>query len=710
MGRRIGIDIGGTFTDITVLDDDGTVRLWKEDSTPDDPSRAIREGLAAAAERLGVASTEALLSDCDLLVHGTTIATNTIIQRNGARVGLICTKGFRDTLYFRDGFKPERFNRHLAHPVEFVERFLRIGVHERINSRGEVVVPLNQEDVKRACETFRDAGVEGVAVALLWSVVNSANERRVGELVKEHMPDVPVLLSSDVLPEIREWERTSATVLSTYVLSRMARYMRDFEAFVQEQSLPGRPLIMQINGGCASVDHVLARPVYAINSGPAAAPAAANYFGAKSPSKNFISIDMGGTSFDVCLLREGAAVTSRDMMVGDAPIGVRGVETHSIGAGGGSIAWVDPGGALRVGPQSAGARPGPACYGQGGEEPTVTDANLLLGYLDEGAFLGGRRTLQKALSAKSVEKRVAAPLGLDTETAAAGIYRAVNANMVDAIRAVSVQRGIDPRGFALVSGGGAGGIHVGRLGAQLGISQVVIPAEAGLYCAFGMTVTDVRHDLSRHVEVVTSSTSTDEIEAIFGDLEAQVQETLVGDGFEDDRIRILRSIDARYPNQVHELTVDVPSDFESRPDGIREIEDAFHEQHERLFKYSMRSLPVQVLHWRVAGIGSSPSPPGSESELAESSEKPPEPASERPVFMHEVSDFVLTPIYKSAGLEPGMLVDGPAVVEGESTTIVVFPGQSLRADARAHTLTILQPDHGDDAAPLGRTGRFVRDT
>ena len=578
-------------------------------------------------------------------MHGSTIATNTLIQRNGARVGLVCSKGFRDTLYFRDGFKWGRFNRHLQHPRDFVDRFLRLGVDERIDVRGDILRPLNEQDVRDVAVTFRQVGVEAIAVALLWSIVNDKHERRVAEILTEELPDIPVLLSSDVLPEIREWERTSATVLSAYVLPKIAGYLSEFESFLTDNGLTKRPLIMQINGGCATPDQVLARPVNAVASGPAAAPAAGTHYGLSIGARDLITIDMGGTSFDVCLIRDGAAAMSRSMQIEYAPIGVPGVEVHSIGAGGGSIAWVDSGGALRVGPQSAGARPGPACYGLGGDEPTVTDANLALGRLSEDAFLGGRRTLESELAREALRTRVAEPLGLSVEDAAAGVVRVVNANMVDAIKEVSVQRGIDPRGFALVVGGGAGGLHAGQLAAQLGIKRVLIPAEAGVLCSFGMTVTDVRHDHSRALHTLSSEIAPEKMEALLADLEVSARATLRADGFDDDQMELRRFVDARYPNQVHELTIPVPSELVDLPDAQAEIEKIFHAQHEQQFTYSIESLPIEIIHWRVAGVGSpgerraAPPVAAGEPSLAAV------PARERLVHFDEQQDLVAAPIF-----------------------------------------------------------------
>jgi N-methylhydantoinase A len=378
MGYRVGIDIGGTFTDFVIIDGQGEVTLWKEDSTPDDPTAAIEKGLRTVAENLDV-SLEELLASTEALIHGSTLATNTLIQRDGGPVGLLSTEGFRDVLLFRDGFKPERFNVHLRRPEDFVDRYLRIGVAERVNVAGEVITPLDEGGVRAAASRFREAGIKAAAVAFLWSVVNGDHEERAADILRAELPGVPVLCSKDVLSEIREWERTSATVLSAYVLPKIGDYLRRLESFLAGNGLAYPVQYMQINGGCASVDEIMQRPVNTLGSGPAAAPAAAAFHVAVGVTPdaaangepgtpgdgNVITVDMGGTSFDVCLIRAGRPAMSRSIQVEFQPIGVSGVEVHSIGAGGGSIAWIDSGGALRVGPQSAGARPGPACYGSG---------------------------------------------------------------------------------------------------------------------------------------------------------------------------------------------------------------------------------------------------------------------------------------------------------------------------------------------------------
>ncbi len=547
---RIGIDIGGTFTDLTVLEDDGRAHLWKEPTTPDDPLRAIVTGLEGMAGSLD-RSVSDLLGEARLFVHGTTIATNTVIQRNGPRIGLLATGGFRDVLYFRDAWKPERFNVRFAPPEPFVDRFLRLGVTERINSAGEVVTELDEDQVREHARYLGRHGVEAVAVAFLWSIMNPDHEQRAAAILQEELPDAYVICSADVVPEIREWERTSAAVLSAYILPGIDGYFRRLKGEVTSSGLREDPLIMQLNGGCAPIDEVLKRPVYALHSGPAAAPAAAAYHAGRRGLADVITIDMGGTSFDVCLVRDGAPARSRSIRVDQQPVGVEGVAVHSVGAGGGSIAFVDEGGALNVGPRSAGSVPGPAAYGAGGTEPTVTDANVVLGYLDPKAFLGGRRELRADLAEEAVAKGVGEPLGLDPVAAAAGVIRVVNASMTAAVRAVSVERGLDPRNFALVVGGGAGGLHSCGIARDLGIRQVVIPREAGTLCAFGMTVTDVRHDYLEALHATSGSLDSTALDRLYGGLEEKGRSRLLEDGFEAEEIVVERSVDARYPGQVY---------------------------------------------------------------------------------------------------------------------------------------------------------------
>lgn len=684
MSWRVGIDIGGTFTDIAVVAEDGGVTLWKEDSTHPHPEIGVQRGLAAVAANAGLALEE-FLDRTTLLVHGSTIATNIVIERDGPQVGLLCTEGFRDVLLFRDGFKWERFNDRLPRPRDFADRSRRLGVRERVAPDGTVLEPLDEQSARDAVRELGRRGAEAIAVSLLWSNANPAHERRIRELVAEELPDVPVILASDVLPEIGEWVRTSAAVLSAYVYPRSARYLRELKTWLREHGLRRDVLIMQVNGGCATVERTLKVPAGILISGPAAAPAAARHIGERVDAQDMITVDMGGTSFDVCLMRAGEAPLSRTIQLEHQPIGVQAVEVHSIGAGGGSIAWIDSGGALRVGPESAGARPGPAAYGQGGERPTVTDANVVLGYLSPEAFLGGRRTLDAARARRALEQHVGEPLGIEALAAAAGVIELVNASMVDAIRVVSVQRGIDPRPFLLVAGGGAGPLHAGRLAAELGIERVLVPAEAGTICSFGMTVTDVRHDYAAMVHTSSADPALGEVRAAFAELEQRARDDLAASGFGPETIALERSVDARYEGQVHDLTIAVPPG-ELDDAALAAVQRAFHAAHAERYTWSIEEHAVEFLHWRVTGVGLMERP--ATVRLAELEPRPADAAraGSRQAFFAELGGLVETPVYDRARFEDGATLSGPALIDSATTTVVVNPGQTLIADARGSLL------------------------
>ncbi len=683
MGHRVGIDIGGTFTDLVLLRDDGRFHVYKEDSTPDEPLLAITRGLTGIAEEAQTTVDE-LLRETEFLVHGQTMATNALIQRNGPVIGLLCTKGFRDITYLGRGGKPERFNIHLQKPEDFVPRYLRLGIPERVSADGSEVMPLDEDAVRAAASTFGAHGVKAVAVAYLWSIIDPSHEQRTAEIVREELPGVDVLCSSDVLPEIREWERTSSTVLSAYIAPIIGDYLRAFEQEMAAGGLPHPPQVMQVNGGCASIPDLLARPVNAVASGPAAGPAAGAHYASdtKAPDR-LIIIDMGGTSFDVCMLRDGEPVMSTDIKVADQPIGVNGVEVLSIGAGGGSIAWIDSGNSLRVGPRSAGSQPGPACYGRGGREPAVTDANLVVGRMSASAFLGGRRSLDPSLAERAMEETIAIPLGLSVREAAAGIITIVNSNMASAIRAVSIERGIDPRDYVMVAGGGAGGLHAAELARMLEIGEVLIPRSAGGLCAFGMAVTPVRHDYVRlhHCHTDQPRIATD-IARVVDELIAEGGSHLESDGFTLEEIQFTRHIEGRYPGQVHNLTVPLP-EGPIDDDLLRRLEANFHDEHEQRFTYAMRDQPIECLHWRIAATGNRPAPKG---RLTDQSNGTSKPTGKRMAYMAGVNTEVQTEIYQGDALLAGGQLTGPAIVEFPTTTVVVNPDDKLTVQADGSSL------------------------
>lgn len=687
MALRIGVDIGGTFTDLTVADDHGrTLLVWKEDTTHGRYAEAIKQGLRAIADELGRSLRE-LLEDVGVFVHGSTIATNMLIERNGPTVGLIATEGFRDVLYFRDAFKAERYNVHLERPAPVVERRLRLGVDERIVRDGTVERPLDEATVRAAAATLRDADVSAVAVSLLWSHVNPVHEQRVRELLTEELPDTPILLSSDVLPEHGEWVRTSATALSAYVFPATATYLRELEGWLAEEGLGSGLLVMQINGGCADVGQCLRTPVALTHSGPAAAPVAARHAArrvSEAASSDVITIDMGGTSFDVTLVQRGRVPIARGLEIDHQPIGVPGVDLHSIGSGGGSLAWVDTGGALRVGPDSAGSMPGPAAYDNGGTRPTVTDANLVLGYLPE-QLLGGRKALSRSLAEQALLREVGAPLGLSAVEAAFGVLRVVEEDMAGAMRAVSVERGIDPRGFMVVAGGGAGPLHAARLARRLEIRQVLFPAEAGGLSSFGMTVTDVRHDYSFASHATTTAFPQDTVAAGYAELRERADADLRASGLDPATARYELSVDARYEGQVHTLITPV-SEADLGPRALATLRSSFDAAHAARFSYDMPSRPVEFLQWRLSAVV--PRRTDVHETFVSSPGVDAEPARRglRPAVFDLRSGPVETPVFDAVALPAGATVAGPAILDSATSTIVVPPGDSLTADGNGNFL------------------------
>jgi len=679
MQYTLGVDIGGTFTDFSLIDANGEITLWKEASTPKDPTEAIKKGVQALAESGGMSLSD-FLGKLDLFVHGQTIATNTVIQRNGPKTALLCTEGFRDIIHFRDGFKPERYNIQLQPPEDFIPRYLRLPVKERVNYAGEIEINLDEDSVMKIVENLKKERVESVAISFLWSIMNPSHERRVKEILAKELPDLPVVLSSDVLPMIREWERTTCAILSAYVLPGIAKYMVELEDFLQSNGFRHPMLVMQLNGGTSTVTKVIQKSINSLASGPAAAPMAGLYCSKRIDVDNVITVDMGGTSFDVSMVTRGAPSLTRDLKVHGMPVGVAAVDVHSIGAGGGSIAWIDKGGALMVGPQSAGAEPGPACYGQGGDEPTCTDANIVLGYINPDYFLGGRRKIDPNLSENAIEEYIAKPLGMTVPEAAYGIFRIINNNMVDAIRVVSVERGIDPRHYSLVSGGGAGNIHAGMLGRTLGMEKAIIPRYSGVFCSFGMIVSDVRHDYMQALATNTERFDLNGVNDVLRSLEEKALQEMVEEGYPEGEVVLERFADAKYPAQIHELTIDVPSGVPLEDGDIQKMSDAFHDLHERMFTYSVRESSVDIFHWRVVAHRRVKEPSPFESREA-STDLATAIKGERSVFFGDINDYRKTPVYDGDSLSRGMIVKGPAVVEQVTTTIVVFPGQSVEVNA-----------------------------
>lgn len=676
---RLGIDAGGTFTDFVLADQTGQVRLFKALSTPQDPTLAIKNGLALMTEELGVSATE-IISNCDLCINGTTVGLNALIQHKGAKTGLICTAGHEDSLEIRLGHKEDGYRYDPDYPpaTMLVPRYLRRGVRERILSNGEVRTPLTEADVRAACEIFRAEGVETVAISFVWSVLDPTHERRAGEIVREMMPGVILTMGSELYPQVREYTRTSTAVVNAYLAPIMKRYVTAVDAYFHQLGAKQPVRYYQSNGGLAIGQAMTDRSVYAINSGPASAPAAGLYVCAPFNKTDVITVDMGGTSFDITLTKDGSTNINKNIDFLRYRIGVPMIQVETLGAGGGSIGWIDEMGLLQMGPQSAGSDPGPACYGQGGQLPTVSDANIVLGYLNPDGLVGGRLPLD-AQKAYDAVKSIADPLGLTVERAAYGMFTIVNANMVNGIRRVTIERGYDPRDFVLVGAGGATAAHITALAADMGIDTIVLPKLASGLCAFGQIISDVKYNyMATAVLRLDNDAAYTRIDQLFTEIEAQGVAHLTSDGFATGNTMIKRSLDMRYVGQVHECTVEI-SNFPVNADTIDQIKAAFHARHEQLYTYAEPHSTVEVVNIESTVYGLVDKPKRMHIAAGKATDQAIK-AYRDAVFSPDGSR-TRTPIYEGGALGAGAQINGPAVIEEVTTTIVIEPGWSATLNA-----------------------------
>ena len=673
---KIGIDVGGTFTDFVVTNEGEPPRYFKTPSTPHDPSEGVMAGLEDAAQAYDLSIHE-FLDTTELVIHGSTVATNTLVERKGAKVGLITTDGFGDLLEMREGLKEDRYNLRMT-PVEpLVPRYLRMGIPERVRADGSVFTPLDERALDRELEYLRQEGVEALAVCFLFSYLNPAHEALVYEKIRDKFPDLYTSLSHEVIPQIKEFDRLSTTVINSYVGPVFGRYLQHLKDRFAPYQRFGEVLIMQSNGGVAPIDDSSKMGVRAILSGPAGGVSAAAYHGQLLGESKVISFDMGGTSTDISLIEDGVPHLAHEKFEGGWKIAVPMIDIHTMGAGGGSIASVGPGGILHVGPQSAGADPGPACYDKGGEDATVTDANLMLGYLDPNNFLGGKAKLNKDLAVKALEERVAKPLGMTTVEAAYGVSRVVATTMAEGIRLMSVHRGVDPREFAILAFGGAAGLHAGQVARELRVDKVHLPAAGPVLSAYGMLCTDLKYDFSRSHPASLDGIDLQTVRSILIGLESQGREKLRAQGISEDDIEVQRSADMRYLDQVYEVNIAVPDP--SLEDGafLWEWSGNFHQRYQELFSYHQQDQEVRLVTLRVTMVGRLSrisQPQGTKSNDAAVS---PAPVGTRRVYLgawHEV------PVYDIASLASGARLDGPAILESGFTTILVETGNSITVD------------------------------
>ncbi|MFX1674020.1 hydantoinase/oxoprolinase family protein [Paraburkholderia sp. A2WS-5] len=680
---RLGVDAGGTFTDFVLADGAGQMRLFKATSTPEDGTRAIADGLGQIAQALGQPVGQ-ILSNLDLCVNGTTVALNALIQHKGVKTGLICTAGHEDSLEIRLGHKEEGHRYDACYPAAkmLVERYLRRPIRERILADGTVHTPLNEDDVRAACELFRREGVEAVAVSFVWSVANGAHERRAAEIVREMLPHVYVSVGLEVFPQMREYTRTSTTVVNAYLGPVLSRYVSRIERFYLDNGVESPVRFYQSNGGMASPAAMASRAVNAINSGPASAPRAALFVAKPFGYRNLITVDMGGTSFDITLTKDGVTNVNKDIDFLRYRIGTPMIQVETLGAGGGSIAWIDAMGLLKVGPQSAGAVPGPVCYMRGGTEPTVTDANVVLGYLNPESLLGGRVKIDGKASQAAIETHIAKPLGLGVGKAAYGIYNIVNVNMINGIRRVSIERGYDPRDFVLIAAGGATSLHIAGLAREIGVKTVLVPKLASGLCAFGQLLSDVKYNYMAACPMrIEPHTSFERVQRQFDRLEADAVAALEREGFPRERIQVERQLDMRYCGQVHECSVNIGAMEVSR-ETIGQIRELFDERHKQLFTYAEPESQVEIVNIESTVYGVLEQPPAQTID-AGSGEVEIAIKERRNMIFGRGQDVetVHAPVYDGTLLGAGDVVAGPAVIEEVTTSIVLPPQWSARLDA-----------------------------
>ena len=648
------------------MDERGALAIAKCASTPPDPSEGLVIGLGLLAAELGT-NLPGLLAQTDSIVHGTTVATNALLERKGARVGLLTTEGHRDVIEMREGLKDDRYNLRMAPPVPLVPRARRLGVRERLRFDGTVAIPLSARSLGAGIAALAKARVEAVAVCYLHSYRNPRHEKLTGRALARRLPGAYVSLSAEVLPQIKEYERVWTTVVNAYVGPALARYLASLAARLASHGYRGDVLIMQSHGGVAPVRESTRLAAGAVLSGPAGGVAAGRYSARLLREANLITFDMGGTSTDIALLQDGEPQLTGEKTVGVAKVALPAIDIHTLGAGGGSVAWVDAGRILHVGPESAGAEPGPAGYGKGGARATVTDANLVLGFLDPGNFLGGRIGLD-ARAARAAVEVIATQLGTTPLQAAEGIARVVNTNMAEGIKIVSVRRGVDPRQFALVAFGGAAGLHVTEVARLLEIQRVVVPSVAAVFSAWGMLATDLRYELVRsHVSEVGRMTA-EGLRKLFAALEREGRKRLA---HFDGAISVRRALDMRYGEQIFEIQVDLGGVNLQAADLMDRVADRFHRRHEELYAYSAAGQEVVIVNARVAVVGALPVLPAGAGAAERGSATA---ATRRRVWL---GDWVEVPVHRMDALAVGQEFKGPAIFESATTTVLVREGERV---------------------------------
>jgi len=675
---RLAVDTGGTFTDLSALDElSGKFVVTKVPSTPSNPCLAVITGIQKLISEKKISA-----GKLEFILHGTTVATNALLEHKGAKTALITTEGFRDVLQIGRQNRPELYNFWARRPIPIVPRHLCYEVPERLLYTGEIFQSLDESKTEAIVSDIKKRGINSIAVSLIHSYANDAHEQKIKAIISKVHPDAYVTISSEVLPEFREYERTSTICINAFVMPGVNKYVADLEDRLEEMDVASELYIMQSNGGVITAGMAREMSARTVLSGPAGGVLTGVFISRSTKQPNLITIDIGGTSADISLIEGETPRLTTESQIGGYPIKLPMIDINTIGAGGGSIAWIDSGGALRVGPESAGADPGPVCYGLGGTEPTVTDANAILGRINPFYLLGGEMKLFLDDARRVIEKKIARPLGIDVKRAAEGIIAVINANMIRGIRRVSVEKGYDPREFSLVAFGGAGPLHAVELAQALNMTNIIIPQYPGIASAFGMLSADVRHDYVHTYIAVSNKTDENRLNSIYEDMEKQGIAQLSKEGFSDQSIILYRYADLRYIRQAYELQVPVKSGTLNKGD-ISSVAKSFHVQHERNYGYARRSEPVEFVNMRLVAFGKLPKI--QPTQTISKGKKVLAPIDYREVVFKGASPLK-TAIYKREHMQNGQQILGPAIVEQLDSTIVIFPNYQAVTDPYGNLL------------------------
>ncbi len=680
MGYKIGIDVGGTFTDFLLTSDTGDTEIYKVLSTPDDPSVATLKGLREMANDKSLTLKE-FLKEVSSIVHGTTVTTNATLTYNGAKTGLLTTKGVRDALEMRRGIREEQYNNRYENAKPVVPRYLRLPVTERIDYAGNIVTPLDRNSVKEQIEQLKKEHVEAVAICFMNSFANNKHEMETYNMIKREFPDSYITVSSNLLPSIRFYDRVSTTCLNSYVGPILEKYLKSLLKKLKNEEFEGVLLIMTSNGGVVAPESAMKNAASTLLSGPAGGPVAGTLYSNIQGYKDFITVDMGGTSFDAAVVKNNKPSVTTVGEINRLRTALPMLNVVTIGAGGGSIGWIDEGGLLRMGPQSAGSKPGPVCYNLGGEEPACTDADLILGYLDPVFFAGGKIKLNKDKALNAIEDKIAKPLKYDVEEAAAGMYHIINVNMAAAVREVAVTEGVDPRDFPMIVAGGAGPNHACMIASELEIPLLLIPRESSIFCAAGMLISDLEHDYVQSYISTFENIDDKLFKKHFDNMKNNGVRLLQKEGINnDDKIKFIYSLDLRYTGQYHEVNVEITEDniSQSNWDAIAE---KFHIAHNNLYGYSLEDekTSVEIINLRTKVIGITEKP---KFKMMEYSGESPDKAFKnyRKAYIPNKKSFEEIPVFNALKLLYGNKVEGPAILEQINTTAFISPEYSVIVD------------------------------